>query len=220
MVIHYLGNSGFALSHEEKLLIIDCIRPKAAVPLLSQAQSATVLVSHAHADHFCPRILEWANEYPVKYVLSGDIETCGNVPKISEGQAVHVNGMTITAYGSTDAGVSFHILWQGISLFHAGDLNNWHWLDESTAEEADEAERAFLNILNEIRARVSRVDYAFFPLDPRLGTDYWRGALQFAVKMCPDTLYAMHFGTRRICPPEAFYRAMPAGTQIIIPEAD
>lgn len=220
MDIHYLGNSGFALSHEEKLLIIDCIRPKAAVPLLSQAQNATVLASHAHADHFCPRVLDWAGKYPVQYVFSSDIEGCGSVIKISEGQTVHVNGMAITAYGSTDAGVSFHILWKGISLFHAGDLNNWHWRDESTAEEADEAEHAFLKILDEIRARVSHIDYAFFPLDPRLGTDYWRGALQFAAKMRPDTLYAMHFGVRKLCPPEAIYRGIPAGTRIIIPETD
>ncbi|MEI3154718.1 MAG: hypothetical protein V8S95_06185 [Odoribacter sp.] len=43
--------------------------------------------------------------------------------------------MRIKAFGSTDIGISFLIDIDNIRIFHAGDLNNWHWEEESTPEE-------------------------------------------------------------------------------------
>ena len=50
----------------------------------------------------------------------------------------------IEAFGSTDVGISFLIDLQGVRLFHAGDLNNWHWSEESTPQEIRKAEGDFL----------------------------------------------------------------------------
>ena len=39
----------------------------------------------------------------------------------------------VKAYGSTDAGVSFLVTTSGgRKIFHAGDLNDWHWQDDSS----------------------------------------------------------------------------------------
>lgn len=43
--------------------------------------------------------------------------------------------ISVKAFGSTDAGVSFMVETDGKKVFHAGDLNNWHWEDESTPQE-------------------------------------------------------------------------------------
>ena len=48
--------------------------------------------------------------------------------------------LRIQAFGSTDVGISFLIHLQGKSIFHAGDLNNWHWSEESTEQEIRKAE--------------------------------------------------------------------------------
>ena len=64
-------------------------------------------------------------------------------------------------------------------IFHAGDLNNWHWKEESTEGEVREAENAYLAELELLARRTNRVDLATFPVDPRLGQEYMLGAKQF-----------------------------------------
>lgn len=98
---------------------------------------------------------------------------------LSPGMEYRDENLFIRAFGSTDLGVSLYLEAGGFKLFHAGDLNNWHWSDESTSEEIEQAQSAFLGILGELKAFAPTLDAAFFPVDPRMGTDYDRGARQF-----------------------------------------
>ena len=211
--ILYLNNSGFAIRQERDLLILDCFDPaaqrKKLGPLMDAARRVTVLVSHRHRDHYSPDIFQWSKSGKVQYLLSYDVETRQQAAAIRPGQWTRINDMQITAYGSTDEGVSFHILWNGVSLFHAGDLNYWHWQDESTPEEIAQAQEEFSEELLLIRRGVKQIDYAFFPVDPRMGTDYWRGAIQFVQTMQPKVLIPMHFGAK-FAPPQDFYDQMKA----------
>ena len=82
---------------------------------------------------------------------------------------------------------------QGIRLFHAGDLNNWHWSEESTPQEIRKAEGDFLAEIKNLQQKVPQVDVAMFPVDSRIGKDYMRGAEQF-VERIKSTIFApMHF---------------------------
>lgn len=81
----------------------------------------------------------------------------------------------------------------GKLIFHAGDLNNWHWKEESTMEESAEYEAAYLHEL-EILARVTnRFDLVMFPIDPRLGREYMLGAEQFVCRFAVGCFAPMHF---------------------------
>jgi L-ascorbate metabolism protein UlaG (beta-lactamase superfamily) len=144
--------------------------------------------------------------------------TAGAAPRIaylSPGDATTAAGAAIKAYGSTDLGVSFHIEAEGgASIFHAGDLNFWHWADESTAAEVGEAKAAFLRELALIKAGVRRIDVAFFPADPRLRTDYWRGAAMFCEAMRPTYFIPMHF-SGAFAHPQEFYGELAYCTSAI-----
>jgi L-ascorbate metabolism protein UlaG (beta-lactamase superfamily) len=48
--------------------------------------------------------------------------------------------------------------------------------------------------LNDVAQVVQHPDLAMFPVDPRLGKDYWKGALQFIDAVHPHLLAPMHFG--------------------------
>ena len=63
---------------------------------------------------------------------------------INKGDVYEDENIRIEAFGSTDVGISFLIDLQGVRLFHAGDLNNWHWSEESTPQEIRKAEGDFL----------------------------------------------------------------------------
>ena len=100
----------------------------------------------------------------------------------------------MNAYGSTDEGVSFYVDFAGITLFHAGDLNLWHWRDESSVTEIESAERAFYDCVAPIPKQ--KIDVAFFPVDPRQGSMYDAGAGYFIMTVKPRFFIPMHFQGR------------------------
>jgi L-ascorbate metabolism protein UlaG (beta-lactamase superfamily) len=211
--IYYLYNSGFALLYGDTALIIDYYleRPHGgrrgfiggvvAEAELAAYKRVYVLSSHAHYDHFNPAVLGWQKAHPgVRYILSRDIEARVKAPDSTHGVAFLGKGerygdgyIAVRAYGSTDEGVSFHVLIGGLSVFHAGDLNCWHWPEESTEEESRRAIAEFEREMAEIAQNVVEPDVAFFPVDPRMAADYDRGALYFARIVRPRLFVPMHF---------------------------
>ncbi|MEL7602952.1 MAG: MBL fold metallo-hydrolase [Bacillota bacterium] len=217
MKITYLGNSGFALERDGGILVIDCYNP-AQHPLLSDVslstmRTVTALISHSHSDHYSPDIWKLKN---ARFAAGFDVPAPMGVPKMRPGQAVAPNSMQVTAYGSTDEGVSFHIVWDGVSIFHAGDLNDWHWRDEGGEAYARDAQARFLTELERIKAGVKNIDLAFFPVDPRMGSDYYRGAILFCQELHPVRLMPMHFG-KSFRPPQQFYEEIAPLTTLLEP---
>ena len=78
-----------------------------------------------------------------------------------------------------------------IAYLNAGDLNFWHWRDESTTQEIAEAEEDFQNALASIQKET--VDIAFFPVDPRQGSMFEAGADSFILSVKPRLLIPMHY---------------------------
>lgn len=216
MELQYLGNSGFSIQHGGDLIVVDCHNPERHPDLEARVKMAprvTVLASHYHRDHFSPSVKLWGRLGNVEYVFSDDIPAMPGVHRVAPGDVITVNGIEIRAYGSTDVGVSFMFKVKNHYLFHAGDLNNWHWQEESSPEEVEEAEAEFLAILKDIAADHITPHLAMFPVDPRMGTDYYRGAVQFAAKLMPRLFIPMHFG-EKFAPPEEFYREIGPYTRV------
>ena len=217
--VNYIGHSGFLVDFDGNAVIIDYYKRKFnekwSIPLPKDPQkyrSITVLVSHKHSDHFNPKIFSWRQERPnIAYVISSDAreqvaaaleslerkgtsaEGTPNITFLERGEKVTVNGHEIGAFGSTDEGISFHIYSNNMSVFHAGDFNYWHWSEESTEEAVREAREAFDKELSLIREEICDLDIAFFPVDPRMGADFYRGAVLFCEEMTPSWLIPMHF---------------------------
>ncbi|MDR1937208.1 MAG: MBL fold metallo-hydrolase, partial [Tannerellaceae bacterium] len=168
--------------------------------LLRRKGRLYVLASHFHPDHFNRDILRWKqHKEDVRYILSSDILHEKKAKReealfLSKGERYEDECIQIQAFGSTDAGISFLLGMEGKLVFHAGDLNNWHWKDESTPEEVEEAEKAYLEELEELATAAGRLDLAMFPVDPRLGSDYMRGAEQFVSRIETKLFAPMHFG--------------------------
>ena len=216
MRIQYLGNSGFCIRDDQDLIIVDCYNPehhKYLEPEIAAAEHVTVLVSHSHRDHYSPSVRMWRRLGNVQLVFSDDIPPASGVIPIHSGESLCVNHLEIYAFDSTDAGVSFLIVRKGKRLFHAGDLNYWHWQEESSPEEIEEAQEAFLLALAQLGDGVLESDVAFFPADPRMGCDYYRGAVQFVQAMRPKVFIPMHYGAV-FAPPPAFLEEIKPYTQI------
>ena len=76
MKIDYLGHSGFLVGTGKAVLLFDYYRGDISLIRQTAANKPLyVFVSHAHADHFNPKIFSLADDArTTKYLLSFDIE--------------------------------------------------------------------------------------------------------------------------------------------------
>ncbi len=208
MKVTYLDNSGFVITLKDAILVFDYYRdPSHALnKILGDKPDAPVVffVSHRHPDHYNPGIYEIAQNHRRVYVMSNDVPAM-KIPSTLEVQGMSVGdyveslpgGISVRAYGSTDAGVSFLVtLADGRKIFHGGDLNAWHWQDESTIKEVEEANAAFMKIVNRVASDNPEMFMAMLAVDPRQGSDFARGARIFLDKVKVQNFFPMHFNGR------------------------
>ena len=83
---------------------------------------------------------------------------------------------------------------QGTLIYHAGDLNDWVWEEESDSynEQMTVDYRRQIDLLAEtLNGR--EIDAAFVVLDPRQEKDYDRGLLFFLENISAKQVYPMHY---------------------------
>lgn len=205
MNIYYIYHSCFVVENSEYVLIFDYYKtPRKKNPLFNiedfivkMDKKVVVFSSHVHADHFNSEIIKWQEKNPqISYVLSSDIGL-KTIPErcymVSEGNETAVEGLDVKVYGSTDAGVSFWIKMGDKIVFHAGDLNWWHWSDD-TKEEEDFMRNSFQKIIKDIKENTEKINIAFFPVDPRLEENTFLGGKYFVQELQPEIIIPMHFG--------------------------
>ncbi|HIZ26120.1 MAG TPA: MBL fold metallo-hydrolase [Candidatus Barnesiella merdipullorum] len=202
MKLTYLFHSGFLLEADGFAIVFDYYRGGEAIldEVLRRQQPLYVLVSHEHRDHYNPEILTWSRShgricylFPREMAGRKELATLSNAVFLSRGESYADERLRVTAFGSTDLGASYEVETGGRTIFHAGDLNNWHWIDESTEAEVHEAEEAYRAELDYLAREVERFDVAMFPVDARLGSDYMRGARQFVERFEVGLFVPMHF---------------------------
>lgn len=203
--VTYLDHSGFAVTLDDAILVFDYYRDPAHAlhKILSHNPDKPVVffATHRHPDHYNPGIFEIAQDHKRTYILSNDIPamkipTTLNVQGMSHGDVIeNIPGcQRVKAYGSTDVGISFFVTTtDGTTIFHAGDLNLWHWKDEFTDRQQVRASERFDKVLNQIKSEVKDIDIAMFPVDPRQGTDYAAGAHRFLAAVHVRNFFPMHF---------------------------
>lgn len=205
--IYYIYHSGFAIKTKNHFLIFDFYTEPIGFDATSQKlallspenikdmNNVFVFASHSHEDHFNPSILDWEDyNKNIQYVFSSDIKidkAKSNYNFLQEDEEKSFEDVYVKAYGSTDIGISFLVKVDGLTIFHAGDLNWWHWKEDS-AEEQFIAEKSFKAHIEKLKEE-KHIDIAFFPVDPRLQEFYYEGGQYFAENIQPKLLIPMHF---------------------------
>ena len=190
MKIEYIYHSGFSLETENYFLVFDYYRGEIEL----KDKPTYVFCTHDHPDHFNPEIFNWAKgKSNILYILSSDIENTPPVKAtfIDPYEEFIINDLHIKTFGSTDKGVSFLIQVDKKNIFFAGDLNWWHWKDNTDAEKYQE-EKDFKAEINKIKG--NNIDLAFFPVDPRLEEYYYLGGDYFINEIQPKVFIPIHFG--------------------------
>lgn len=202
MRVTFLAHAGFLVELDTVTLLFDWwkepLPPLPDKPLL-------VFVSHRHKDHFKPEIFTLPDTHPdTHFLLGSDFHltermlarwhvspsTAARCRRCGKHDVFEVlPGITVETFPSTDAGVAWMATADGISIFHAGDLNWWHWAEESE-EWNRNMEHSFKSRVESLRGRT--VELAMLPLDPRQGADGFLGPRYFLELMRVRHFLPMH----------------------------
>ena len=213
MNVTYIHHSCFLVETDRFYYLFDY--EKGCLPEMDVTKPIFVLSSHGHADHYNPEIfslLTACGMQHIRAVLSEDIEVSGTVKtlQVSPGKEYDLGvQQTLATFQSTDLGVAFLIEDQKTLIYHAGDLNDWVWEEESDAynEEMTANYRKQIKLLSE-NLNHRQIDVAFVVLDPRQEKDYSRGLLFFLENISVKRIYPMHYwGTPAII--ETFLKDYP-----------
>ena len=203
-MIYYIYHSGFAVELEKNILIFDFYKFNENKKveknffidnfLKKNNKKIYIFSSHSHYDHFNKEIFNWLeiNE-DIKYILSDDIKTYKhkNFYFTREGKDFKLDDLEILTFGSTDLGSSFYVNVENKNIFHSGDLHFWHWEDDTLEEQKTMYEK-YISIVRQIKGLAS-IDYAFVPVDPRLGVNTFEGVEIFYKELKPKVIIPMHF---------------------------
>lgn len=199
MKITFLGHSGYVVEERDKVLIFDFY--EGTLPEFSKQAKVYVFASHIHYDHFNKQIFEWEKWHPdIHYILSDDIKAGGPEGKctyIGPCDMIQIDGMEIQTLRSTDEGVAFLVKLWDQRVYHGGDLNWWHWEEESKAYNKMMC-RKYQHEIGKLKEEP--IDAAFLPLDPRQEEQYAWGFDYFMRHTQTRHAFPMHmWGQYEIC---------------------
>lgn len=221
--VTYHYNSGFSVRVGSTLLVFDYWEGEGrrlsevgrlSKTILSAFEQIYVFVSHAHPDHFSSVIYEWREDLPITYIVSSDMPVGTRGKRIAPLETLTLShDISVKAFDSTDMGVAFLVRAYGLSIFHAGDLNLWHWRQESTLREIEAAENAFYAACAPLKGE--KIDLAMFPVDPRQGMLYDAGANHFILSQKPRIFIPMHWQERPEVAVDFARRAKTTQTEVL-----
>lgn len=191
MRITYLGHSGFLVELEDSYLMFDYY--KGELPKLSEEKRLYVFASHKHFDHFKKSIFnlrEHGNR--TKFILSDDIQRDPgeDVLFMKPNEEQTVGTLKVRTLRSTDEGVAFLVTCRERTIYHAGDLNWWHWEEEGQTYNTMMCRNYQYEVSKLLE---TTIDVAFLPVDPRQGQQYIWGLHYFMRNTKTSSVFPMHF---------------------------
>lgn len=195
MKVTFIEHSGFSVELEQVVLIFDYC--KGVIPEYPRNKKIFVFVSHSHGDHYNPAIWKLKEKYPeIVYILSDDIHTKEKAVVMSPHETKDLGEVQIETLKSNDLGVAFLVKAEGKTIYHAGDLNWWHWNGEAE-EDHFYYKKTFQHEMERLKGK--QIDLAFMLLDPRQEDKYCWGMNYFLEQIHPKCVFPMHcFGAYKI----------------------
>ena len=175
MKVTFIEHSGFMVEMEQNVLLFDYYQGE--IPSFDGSKTLYVFASHSHADHYDPAIWKLKEQYKdIHYILSDDIKDNEGAVVMKAHEKREVAGIEIETLRSNDMGVAFLVKVEGKTIYHAGDLNWWHWNGEPE-EDNEYYKKTFQDEMKYLEGK--KIDLAFMLLDPRQEDKYCWGMNYF-----------------------------------------
>ena len=188
MKVTCIEHSGFMVEMEQIVLLFDYYQGE--IPSFDGSKTLYVFASHSHADHYDPAIWKLKEQYKdIHYILSDDIKDNEGAVVMKAHEKKEVAGIEIETLRSNDMGVAFLVKVEGKTIYHAGDLNWWHWNGEPE-EDNEYYKKTFQDEMKYLEGK--KIDLAFMLLDPRQEDKYCWGMNYFLEHTDSKVVFPMH----------------------------
>lgn len=188
MKITFIEHSGFMVEMKHNVLLFDYYQGE--IPHFDQSKTLFVFVSHSHADHYNPVIWKLKEQYEkVHYIISDDVDKKEDAVSMKAHEKKEIDGITVETLTSNDMGVAYIVEIEGKVIYHAGDLNWWHWNGEPD-EDNEYYKNTFQKEIKYLEGK--KIDVAFMLLDPRQEDKYCLGMNYFLEHINVKTVFPMH----------------------------
>ncbi|MBM0047010.1 MBL fold metallo-hydrolase [Anaerococcus sp. mt242] len=220
IIITYVYHSCYTVETKDLFIIFDYYKGLLDIP---ENKQVVFISTHSHSDHYTSEILKVPEMENKTYILSSDIGklpsneniiyirdnklsmdqlkslyNSKNVQFVNKNNTYNIklnNGqnLRIKTFGSTDKGISILLYVDDMTIFHAGDLNYWAWPKNDT----ETMQKEYDDFMVEVeKIKKEPVDIAFFPVDPRLDENYYKGGDIFIKEIQPQIFFPMHFADK------------------------
>lgn len=198
--LYFIHHSSYLWIGARAIILWDYYGEGEVAPLLDKHSEKRlyIVASHSHGDHFAPIVFDApfaTHAGGVQYIFHEELSEVivrDEALYLDTGETWADDLVEVKAFGSTDCGGSFYIEVEGLKLFHAGDLNNWHWNEEADEEYIEQYETHWQKELNRFASLVEKLDLLMFPTDLRLGHDYLKGLGELLIVIEVKYLAPMH----------------------------
>ncbi len=195
MKIYLLAHSGVAIECADRVLVIDAWQDpeRHLEKLATGGKDLYFMVTHAHGDHYAPAFLAKYADRAKGFLLEEECRPCP-LPETKTiftrpGEVTKWFDMTVRTFGSTDSGGCFHVTMPEVTIFHAGDLNWWHWTGDTDSAN-EEMRRMFFRELEPVVEYPC--DVAFFAVDDRQGPAQEWGLIEYLHRQEPSLVVPIH----------------------------
>ncbi len=189
MKITYIYHSGFVVELDKHILVFDYY--KGDLPPFDKP--VYYFVSHFHQDHFNREILQ----FPGTFILSKDtrVKEDEHIHIVKKNQIYTIDDFVVETLRSTDAGVAYIVTIEDHVIYHGGDLNWWHWKDDSKEgiQHNNNMRYLYQREMNKLDGR--HFDVAMVPVDPRLQEYAYLGLEELLKHVTIDDIFPMHFSS-------------------------
>ena len=189
MKITFIEHSGFMVEMKQNVLLFDYYQGK--IPQFDDNKTLYVFVSHSHADHYNSLIWKLREQYKkVIYIISDDVPAKKEEAVVMMAhEKKEIGDIVVETLKSNDMGVAYLVKAEGKMIYHAGDLNWWHWNGEPE-EDNEYYKNTFQDEIRYLEGK--KIDVAFMLLDPRQEDKYCWGMNYFLEHTDTKTVFPMH----------------------------
>ena len=190
MKITYIHHSSFSVEINKCILLFDYY--KGNLPKFDENKKLYVFSSHSHYDHFDKAIFDLEKTHPnVTYILSNDIHVPkkDNIKFMGANERLLVDDLEIKTLESSDLGIAFIVKVEDKTIYHAGDLNWWHW--EGEPNQDNDYQRSTYQ--QEINTICQPLDIAFVVVDKRQEESYLLGLQYFLNHVQVRYIFPIHY---------------------------
>lgn len=206
-MIWYLDHSAIAVETDSHLLLFDLfgktLQPPKGMgleegfvnPAKLHDKDVIIFVSHGHPDHFDPAVFSLRDKLErVRFVLPEEFDEVYQGDLFAKSNQIYqLPDLKVTTFESTDIGLAYLVEVDGKRIYHAGDLNWWHWEgeEEFNLDQANRYQQQIQLLADALDG--NHLDLACIPVDPRLQSYCLRGLLAFDSRVFAKNILPIHF---------------------------